>query len=155
MVPCGDGDSDGATASPAGPAGTATSREGKGLLPLTEPRHSTASSLATQKIPHLNIGRSVNRDRTHFFKTCLALQNMRNFLRGPWFPHRHQTHTFPGQPSIRGPSHGLYHTAASALQSLGMVLACFVSGMTTWGQLHRAKTEALSYQQVGAARARP
>lgn len=46
------------------------------------------------------------------------------------------------------------HTTASALQSLGMALPWFVSGMNAQEQLHCAKTEALNYQQVRAARAK-
>lgn len=44
---------------------------------------------------------------------------------------------------------------ASALQSLGMILPWLVSGMDAQKQLHCAKTEALNYQQVRAARAKP
>lgn len=78
----GDGDGDSAAASPAGPAGT-------GPLPVAEPQHGTASSLATQQIPHLNAGQPVSCVRAHFFKARSALQSKGKFLRGPWFPHRH------------------------------------------------------------------
>ena len=76
-------DGDGAAASPAGPAGTATPEEVKGLLPLAEPQHSTAGSLATQQTPHLNTGQLVSHIRTRFFKPCSALQNKGKFLKGP------------------------------------------------------------------------
>ena len=106
--------------------------------------HSMAGGLATQQIPHLNAGRPVSRIRTHYFKARLALQNKGKFLRGSWFPLRHHTNAFLGQPSVQRLSHSPYCTAASALQSLGMICPCFVSCIATEGQLHCAKSEALT-----------
>lgn len=116
--------------------------------------HGTASSLAAQQNPHLNMGRPVSHIRTRFFKACSALQNKGKFLRRPWFPCRHRTHAFSGQPSTRGavsqPVSCCSICFAVTRHGPSLLVSCI-----TQGQLLCAKTEALTYQQVRAARAKP